>query len=182
METQAINERMQIRKCQETDVTTVGAFYDRVVLWLDKHINYPKWMYRVYPSEKWASDMTATGAQYICMDNGKLVAAFVLNADPQGNYQKGRWSRDLPDGAYMILHALAITPKLHGRGIGAKIVRFCAEKAKAEGYKALRVDIVPGNLPARRLYEKSGFRYAGDVDLERGIENIPLFSLFELNW
>ena len=24
--------------------------------------------------------------------------------------------------------------------------------------------------------------YAGNVDLERGIEDIPVFSLFELNW
>jgi hypothetical protein len=43
------------------------------------------------------------------------------------------------------------------------------------------VDIVPDNLPARKLYEKEGFTYAGDVDLERGIEEIPLFSLFELD-
>lgn len=36
--------------------------------------------------------------------------------------------------------------------------------------------------PARKLYEKNGFTYAGDVDLERGIEDIPVFSLFKLNW
>lgn len=182
MEKQVITESMKIQKCHEADVAAVGAFYDQVVQWLDEHINYPKWMYRIYPSEKWAREMTAAGAQYICTDNQKLIAAFVLNDDPQGNYQKGRWSRDLPDGSYMVLHALAIAPEMQGRGIGAKIVRFCEEKAKAEGYKALRVDIVPGNLPARRLYEKSGFRYAGDVDLDRGIETIPIFCLFELNW
>lgn len=80
---------MRIEKCRKEDVAHIGAFYDRVVLWLDNHINYPKWMY------------------------------------------KGG-------------------------------------------------DIVPGNAPAKRLYEKNGFRYAGTFDLERGIGHIPVFSLYEL--
>ena len=50
------------------------------------------------------------------------------------------------------------------------------------GYKAFRLDIVPGNAPAQKLYEKSGFKYAGDAGLDRGIAHIPVFSLYELNW
>lgn len=172
---------MEIRKCREADVAATGAFYDDVVFWLDQHINYPKWMYKIYPSESWAREMTEAGEQYICMDGQKIIGAFVLNTDPQGNYRKGHWSRDLPDGAYMVLHALAISPELQGRGLGAEVVRFCTEKAKADSYKAIRLDIVPGNLPAKKLYEKTGFRYVVDADLERGIAHIPTFSLFELN-
>ncbi|MBR5908892.1 MAG: GNAT family N-acetyltransferase [Schwartzia sp.] len=174
--------KMQIRKCAETEIVAVGEFYDRIVQWLDNHINYPKWMYRIYPSESWAREMTEAGEQYVCVDNGKMVGVFVLNADPQGAYQKGKWAVDLPDGSYMVLHALAIDPELQSQGFGSQIIRFCVEKAKAEGFKTIRVDIVPGNDPARRLYEKNGFQYAGDVDLERGIEHIPVFSLYELNW
>ena len=174
--------KMQIRKCQEADVAATGAFYDAVVFWLNHHINYPKWMYKIYPSESWVKQMTEAGEQYICVDGKKIVGAFVLNADPQGNYRKGNWSLDLPDGAYMVLHALAIDPELQGRGLGAEVVRFCTEKAKAEGYKALRLDIVPGNIPAKKLYEKTGFRYVEDVDLDRNIAHIPMFSLYELNW
>lgn len=66
--------------------------------------------------------------------------------------------------------------------ICTKIIRFCVNKAKAEGFRALRVDIVPSNAPARKLFEKNGFTYAGDTDLEMNIEGIPLFSLYELNW
>ena len=46
----------------------------------------------------------------------------------------------------------------------------------------MRVDIVPGNLPARSLFEKNEFCWVGDVDLEMGVEGVPLFSLYELNW
>ena len=152
-------------------------------MWLDEHqLNYPKWMYGVYPSERSVREMVKTEDQYICLEGSAIVGAFVLNADPQGNYQKGRWKRDLPDGSYMVLHALAIEPGLRRQGAGSEILRFCAAKAKAEGYLALRVDTVPGNYPARNFYEKNGFTYAGDEELERGIEGLPVFSLFEMNW
>ena len=173
---------MQIRKCTEEDIKAAGAFYDRVVLWLDQHINYPKWIYKVYPSERSAREMTAAGNQYLCEEDGTLIGAFVLNTDPQGNYHKGSWKKDIPDGEYLVLHSLAIDPAMHGKGIGSEVIRFCENKARTEGFRALRVDIVPDNLPARKLYEKNGFTSAGDVDLERGIENIPVFSLYEKNW
>lgn len=173
---------MQIRKCRETEIVEVGAFYDEVVWWLDNHINYPKWMYKIYPSESFVRESTMAEEQYVCMEGRKLAGAFVLNDDPQGNYQKGKWARHIPDGEYMVLHALAISPELQGKGLGAEIVRFCTEEAKSKGYKAFRLDIVPGNAPAQKLYEKSGFKYAGDADLDRGIAHIPVFSLYELNW
>ncbi len=173
---------MEIRKCRAEEIPETGAFYDRVVQWLDNHINYPKWMYRVYPSEASVRENTIAGNQYVCLEDREIVGAFALNDDPQGNYQKGDWAVPLTDGEYMVLHALAIAPERHGQSLGSKAVRFCVETAKANGYASLRLDIVPGNHPARRLYEKHGFRYAGDVDLDRGIEHIPIFSLFELNW
>lgn len=124
---------------------------------------------------------TKAGTQFLCLDEDDIIGAFILNDDPDGNYQKGSWRQALPDGEYAVLHTLAIDPEHHRRGIGTEIIRFCVDRARSNGYRALRVDIVPGNLPARKLYEKNGFTYAGDVDLERGIEGIPVFSLFELN-
>ncbi|MBP5738044.1 MAG: hypothetical protein J6X38_03055, partial [Abditibacteriota bacterium] len=59
---------MKIRKCTEADVTAVGAFYDKVVLWLDAHVNYPKWIYKEYPSEISVRDMTSRGEQYMCTE------------------------------------------------------------------------------------------------------------------
>ena len=173
---------MIIRKCGEADIAAAGAFYDGVVSWLDRHVNYPKWICRVYPSVESARKMTKAGCQYICLDGGEIIGAFVLNTDPQGAYEKGRWKKNLEPGSYMVLHALAISPERQGHGLGTEVIRCCVDQAKANGYQALRVDIVPDNEPARKLYEKNGFTYAGDEDLERGIADIPVFSLYELNW
>lgn len=167
------------RKCQASEIGKVGAFYDRVVEYLDGHVNYPKWTYREYPTEASVREMTEADCQFICLEGDQLVGAFVLNTDPQGAYEKAGWSRKLALGEYLVCHTLAVDPDRAGEGIGGSIVAYCLDYAGRHGYKAIRLDVVPDNLPARRLYEKCGFVYVGDVDLERGLEEIPLFSLYE---
>ena len=172
----------KIRKCGEQDILRTAAFYDRVVLYLDSHINYPRWIRHVYPSERSVREMTETGAQYLCTRDEAIVGAFALNADPQGAYREGKWKRSLPEGSYLVLHALTVDPDRQREGIGSEILRFAAGRARSEGYRAVRADIVPENLPARRLFEMNGFTHAGDADLRRNIGDVPLFSLYELNW
>ncbi len=175
-------EHVNIMQCQNEDIVRIGQFYDDVVLWLNDHINDPRWNYGVYPGAQSVRMMTEDGAQYYCTDGEKVLAAFGLNNKPQGNYQKVRWSQQLSDGSYMVLHALAVDPMIQTRRVASKIIRFCIDKAKSDGYKAIRVDIVPSNVPARKLFEKNGFSYVGDVDLELNIRDIPAFSLYELNF
>ncbi|MBQ9827306.1 MAG: GNAT family N-acetyltransferase [Lachnospiraceae bacterium] len=172
---------MEIRKCRKEDVKETGEFYDMTVRWLDCHINYPKWIYKIYPSEDSAGRMAEAGEQYICIDDGRITGAFVLNTDPQGDYEKGSWRRDVPRGSYLVIHAMAVDPALHGQGIGSEILQYCRQTADAGGYKALRADAVPDNLPVKRMLEKNGFTHAGDADLGRGLAEIPVFSLYELN-
>ena len=172
---------MIIRKCKIEDVESVGAFYDEVVKNLCATVNYPKWTYKVYPSVDFAREMTVAGEQYVCVEGDKIIGAFVFNDDPQGAYDSATWSANLQRGEYGVCHAVAIETSLQGKGLGKQIVEFCIRRAKELGYKAIRLDVVPDNLPARKLYEKCGFRYVGDADLLRGYEEIPVFSLLELN-
>ena len=172
---------MQIRKCEVADAAAVGAFYDEVVANLCATVNYPKWKYKVYPSVDFAREMAQKGEQYICLDGDEIVGAFVFNDDAQGAYENANWSASLKRGEYGVCHAVAIRTSLQGKGLGKQIVDYCIERARQLGHKAIRLDVVPTNLPARKLYEKCGFTYIGDADLERGYEDIPLFSLLELN-
>ena len=178
----SMTEQARIRQATEADIPRTGEFYDRVVRRLDETVNYPRWIYGVYPGRSFAREMTLAGAQYLCLEGETILGAFVLNTDPQGDYRRGRWSRDLPDGTFMVLHALAVDPSARRRQTASRIIRFCADTAKARGFAALRADIVPSNLPARRLFEKNGFACAGDADLGRGLADIPCFSLYELNF
>lgn len=159
---------------------TVSRLYDKVVLELDKHINYPKWEYGIYPSAESVTAAVEKGVQYMCVSEDSVVGAFILNDDPQGDYSAGCWKSDLKDGEYLVIHTLATDPELIGQGIASYMVKYCIDLAKDKGYKAIRLDVVPDNAPARRLYEKLGFVSAGERDLKRDIEDIPFFALYEL--
>lgn len=170
---------MQVRKCTEPYLDDTIRFYDRVTAYLDAHVNYPKWIPGAYPGAESTRRAMEAGVQYICLDAGRITGAFILNDDPQGDYSAGEWSRALRQGEYLVLHTLAVEPERYGRGIGRFMTEYCIRAAQERGFQALRLDVVPDNIPARRLYEKMGFRYAGTKDLKRDIEAIPEFALYE---
>ena len=170
-----------IKLCTQAEIEQVDEFYDGVVKYLVEHVNYPRWIYRQYPSEAFVRDMVAVQCQYVCRINGQIVATFALNDDPDNEYRYVKFNKELSHGEYLTIHALAVATELQGQGIGKQIVNFCIDYAREHGYKAIRLDVVPTNYPARKLYQQCGFVYVGDVDLKRGYEHIPLFSMYELN-
>jgi len=164
------------------DLEAVAGLYDKAVLHLVRTVNYPRWEYGVYPAAGSVQRAIAAGVQYMCVENGAVLGAFILNDDPQGDYGSGEWQRPLNPGEYLVIHTLATDPDLQGRGIGKFMVAACISCARERGFRAIRLDVVPDNLPARRLYEKMGFTFAGEKDLKRDIEEIPTFALYELNF
>lgn len=174
--------KIKIQKCKISDLKAVTAFYDKVTLFLTKTVNYPKWSYGEYPSMDSVKKAISDGVQFMCIEDNVVLGAFILNDNPDGAYEKGDWQIDLNRGEYLIIHTLAADPDLHNQGTGKFMVNYCISYAKEHGFKAIRLDVVPENIPAKRLYEKLGFTFAGVKDLERDIEEIPTFDLYELNF
>lgn len=170
-----------VTKCSQQNLASVCKFYDEVVLYLTQHVNYPKWMYKSYPSDNSVQQATAAGTQYLCERNGRVVGAFVLNRDPQGAYQKAKWSKYVADGDYLVLHSFATHPDCYRQGIAEEMLNFCFIEAKLNNVSAIRLDVVPTNYPARDFYEKHGFSFVAELDLDRGFEDIPTFCLYEFN-
>lgn len=172
---------MEIIKCTLDNTAETAVFYDKVVEHLDLNTNYPRWTRGSYPSEQSVKSAISSGEQYAVTENGRIIGAFILNTDPQGDYSRGSWSCELDDGEFYVIHTLAVDPDEQGKGIAGKIIDYCISSAAENGLKAIRLDVVPDNFPARRLYERKGFRFAGETDLGRGIDFIPKFALYELN-
>lgn len=172
---------MKIVKCTYEHLDELSAFFDKVTTHLCNNINYPKWIPNVYPGRESCKLAIENKYQYACIKNGRIVGAVILNDNPQGHYEAGEWQVNLKQGEYMVIHTLATDPDLYNQGISKFLVEFCIMHAKSQGYKAVRLDVVPGNIPAVKLYEKLGFKYAGEKDLKR-FEHIPTFLLYELNF
>ena len=175
-------KKIEIRKCRKDEIDDTAQFYINVVKrMMETGTNYPKWR-RDYPDRNSVVSAYQRGNQYICLSEGGLSGAFVLNDDPGGAYEKGDWSVFLEKGEYRVIHTLAVDEAHRGCGIASEMVRYSLEKSKQEGCRAVRVDVVPDNYPAQKLYTRLGFTFAGEKDLERGIPEIPAFRLFEYNF
>ena len=169
---------MSIILCTKNNLKELTDFYNKIVIYLDKNINYPLWIYGQYPSESTINEAIENGHQYAYIENNKIIGAFVLNSDPGGKYENG--NIEFKRGEYLVIHTLATDYELYGKGVASKMIQFCVEKAKNDKFKAIYADIVPTNTPAKSLFSKNKFNYLGDFDLERPFKNIPLFSLYEL--
>ena len=173
-------ESLTITKCEEHEVSVVGALYDKCVAYLDAHINYPKWKYLSYPTTSSAEAAFKEGSLFVAKKNGQVVGAFVLNENPQGAYHKAHWAKPLQEGEYLVIHAVTVDPSQYRKGFASQMIRFCIAFAEKHHYKGLRVDIVPENLPSIHLFEKEGFSFVEELDLERGFPDIPTFCLMEM--
>ena len=172
---------MEVIHCKDEHLDLVSDMYSSVVRHLLEHINYPNWS-MAYPCRESVREAIAQGGQYACVENGSVLGAFVLNDNPGGNYEAGDWRVSLRQGEFLVIHTLAVAPSAGRRGIGGYMVDCCIALARRKGYRAIRLDVVPGNVPAQRLYQGKGFTFAGARDLLRGIDEIPLFELYELNF
>ena len=169
---------MEIIQCEMNHLQELTNFYNKIVEYLDKTINYPKWIYGVYPSEATIKEVIEKKYQYAYIENNKIIGAFVLNEDPGGKYENA--NIEFNRGEYLVIHTLATDYDLYKKGIASKMIQFCINKAKNDGYKAVYVDVVPTNTPARNLFGKNGFKYLGDFNLDRSFKDIPFFSIMEL--
>ncbi len=173
---------MKVIQCCLKDLKRVSSFYDRVIDYLDCHENFPLWEKGVYPSQNTVKIAIEKGNQYALEDNGEIVGAILFDQTPIGDYGVGEWKKDLEVGEYYIIHAFATDYNSYKKGLGSFIMEWCKQKAIKEGKKAIRVDVVPTNYPARAFYTKHGFTFAGEKDLKLNIKNIPLFALYEFNF
>lgn len=171
---------MEFIQCTMAQLNEIAALYAKVLNHLEATVNYPKWT-RAYPCRADFQYAIGRGELYVCVEKGKILGAGILNTNPGGKYEAGDWSRPLERGEYLILHTLAVDPSAVRQGVGGFIVDESIALARKKGFKAVRLDVVPGNTPAVSLYKRKGFSYAGTRNLERLFKHIPEFELYELN-
>ncbi|WP_371482058.1 N-acetyltransferase family protein [Kitasatospora sp. NBC_00315] len=59
------------------------------------------------------------------------------------------------------IQGLAVDGSVRGRGIGRALVEAACAAARAEGARRITLRVLGHNAPARRLYERCGFRVEG---------------------
>ena len=98
---------------------------------------------------------------YVLEDQGEICASMVLNHEQAEEYAGVSWQYPAQPPEVLVIHTLCIPPQKAGQGYGAQMVDFAKEFAAASGCRVIRIDTYAHNEPAKRLYQKHGFRIAG---------------------
>lgn len=170
---------MEIVKANITDLEEISGLYDAVCDHLSAHENYPGWKKGIYPAAEDAEAGIKEGALYIAKDQGRIVGTVILRHQPESGYQNAKWALESDYDRIYVVYTLAVHPDFTGMGIGKKLLDFAEQLAREEECIALRLDVVKGNLPAEKLYQKCGYRYVDTVSLGYEAYGLPWYDLYE---
>jgi len=104
-----------------------------------------------WSANSFRSELTTNPAAYLLVaeqtvDGGRRIAGYA-----------GYWL--VVDEAH--LSTLAVDPGSRRRGLGERILREAMRQAARQGAEMMTLEVRVSNDPARRLYEKYGFRVVG---------------------
>ena len=175
---------MNFQKASETDFYIIQKFYWDVIDNIHKNNVENQnlgWEKGVYPSDVFIQRSLSNGELYILTENEVLYACVILNSNHNEGYEGCHWSIACDASEVLIPHALAVNPKLQGKGIGKIVVENILNVAKMENKKAVRLDVLGACKAAERLYISCGFHFVEAKDMFYEDTGWTEYKMFELN-
>jgi GNAT superfamily N-acetyltransferase len=108
-----------------------------------------------YSPDVLREDIAARGMHYALIRDGSESVGYLA------------WEESACDRE-AFLHKLYLLPRHHGRGIGAKALRWVEDEARSRGLACLRLRVNRRNSPAIRAYVRAGFVFDAEVCTEIG--------------
>lgn len=139
----------------------------------------PKWEKGVNPSDELLKTALDHGELVVCKSNDRIIGAMVLNHRCNEGYAQVTWGTQAEEQEVTIVHALGVSPKHQRQSVAESMVQYAIGCARETNQKAIRLDVLHDNVPARKLYEKQGFVYRGTVPLEYPDTGRMEFHLYE---
>ncbi|MDW8800248.1 GNAT family N-acetyltransferase [Clostridium sp. A1-XYC3] len=164
---------------QVNDIDELEQLYNDLNDYLAKGVNYPGWLKGIYPVRQNAIDGIDHGNLYVARHNGKIIGSVILSHVPEPAYYKAKWEFESDYSDVLVIYTFVIHPDFLRCGVGSTIIDFSIESAIKSHIRSIRLDVYEGNIPAIRLYEKSGFKYIDTVDLGLGNYGLDWFRLYE---
>lgn len=158
----------------------VQEFYWQLIDELDGARYRPAWEKGVYPSDDFLLESLKCGNLIVLKQDDQYAAAMILNHETNEGYAGTQWGIQAEANQITVIHALGVLPALHGRGLAKQMVDFAIQNARKDHMKAIRLDVLDGNLPAMKLYESMGFSYRRTARMfyeDTGWTNFHLFEL-----
>jgi N-acetylglutamate synthase-like GNAT family acetyltransferase len=165
-----------LRKAEISEAERILEFYRNVIDSLNGTRFRPKWN-ESYPDRQYIEKSIEKGEMHVCTENGNIVSCIVLNDRLDAEYDDVGWNAG--SGEIAAIHTFAVNPDCAGRGIGTEIFHQIKCDAIKNDRKAIRIDIIDGNLGAQGFFEKLGFEYVDTVEVFHESVGLEKFHLYE---
>ena len=169
-----------IRKAEANEYERILDFYFQLIDDMQGMEYHPKWQKGIYPDPKELKIALENSELFIDEEAGEVVAAMRVNHEVTDGYEKVKWAVDAAKEEVTVIHMLGVAVPCQGKGIAKKMVQFVIDAAKRDRQKAIRLDVLVGNIPANRLYESMGFAFQEKVSLFYEDTGVTDFELYEL--
>ncbi len=171
---------MTIKNAKTEDFERVYQFYLDVIEDMQTAEYRPGWQKDVYPTSDSIRGAIENGTLYYGDEDGEVIASFIINNCHEEAYDQCKgWQIDAKPEEITTIHTLAVSMKHQGKGMAGQLVTFAQEKARSEGQKAIRIDVLKGNVPAERLYPRYGFKHMDTVKIFYEDTGLADFLLYE---
>jgi len=173
---------LNIRLANDNEYESVRRFYHSLIfLMKSSNAKYmPGWEIDIYPDPDYLKNSICKKELYIGEDNWQIVSCMIVNHDSNEGYQRFAWSTVAKPNEITVIHALGVHPDFVGNGYAGEMVRKAISLAKDSNQKAIRLDVLKGNLPAEKLYEKHGFSKCGTIQMFYEDTGWTDYELYEL--
>ncbi|MCD5452036.1 GNAT family N-acetyltransferase [Lactobacillus delbrueckii] len=132
---------LNCRLATEADLAALCQFYQDICAHQKDDQFGADWHWGIYPSEK------------------DIASAGILTVGNDPLYSKFTWPTPAEDNEIAVLHLYGVHPSFRRQGLSSVLLTFIKDQTKKLGCKSIRLDSMDGNVPARRLYEKNGWRF-----------------------
>lgn len=155
---------MIIRKAKHEDIPQMLNIFAIARRFMVETGNPNQWA-ATYPSVQQLTDDINSGDSYICIENGNMVATFVLKGGNDPTYDiiyNGEWKNNNP---YATIHRIASNGEV--KGIFNKAMEYALQH-----YETIRIDTHSDNKVMQNAINKAGFQYCGIIHCWNGDERL----------
>lgn len=171
---------VNITKAKISDVQNIMTFYDSLITTMSQDPYRPKWIRGVYPSLDDIKRYCGNEECYLAVREEKIIGSVMIVHDSDENHTQIAWNVSAPKNEITTLHLLAVDPKLQGRSIGFKLMKFAENLCRDRGDKVIRLDALPENVPGNKLYRKCGYHLVSKETRFYESAGYIDFNLYEL--
>lgn len=153
-----------VRKAKAEDLETILLVIEDGRNTLNQQ-NIPQWRNNDGPNRKVIIEDIHLEEGYVLIEDNEIVGYGTITKKEQASYDEitnGDW---LASTSYVSLHRVVIHSRIKQRGMSQFFLGHLISFSKEQGFNDIRIDTHPVNSRMRKVIEKAGFSYRGDIIL-----------------